>query len=117
MADAVSAKQQVRQMRYLILRSLYYGQNLPSRLLYGMDKSSVSAEISAMTQLKLIRRVEAGLKMTELGREHLFRLSGNRKPPMIDMDRNALLPRKRRSKFIVGSSLAADIYREVRNGE
>jgi len=117
MADTVSAKNQVRQLRFLILRSLYYSQNLPSRLLYGLDKSSVSAEISAMTQLKLIKRVENGLKMTELGREYLFRLSGNRKPPMIDLDPSALLPRKKRSKFIVGSSLAADIYREVRNGE
>lgn len=117
MDDSISEKKLANNWRFLILRSLYYKQNLPSKLVYGLGWPRASAEISAMIQLKLIKRIEVGLEMTELGREYLFSFTGNRKPPMIDIDHDALLPRKKRAKFIVGSSLAADIYREVRNGE
>lgn len=117
MARTISAKAQVKQLRFLILRSIFYRQNLPSKLLYGFGSSNVAAEISAMVELKLIRRDNSGLKLTELGNSYLFRISGNRKPPMIDMDPNALQAKEKQKKFIVGSSLAADISRKVRNGE
>lgn len=118
MARTISTKAQVRRVRFLILRSLYYRQGLPAQLLHGLSKTTLSAEISALTELKLIRKERSGtIQLTELGREYLFKMSGNRKPPMIDIQEDALLPKHRRKQFTVRSSLAAEIFREVRNGE
>lgn len=118
MAGAVSQKNKVKKTRFLILRSLYYSQSLPSNLLYQSDKINLSSEIAAVVELKLVRRDPSGtLMLTDLGREYLFKISGNRKPAMIDLDSDMLLPKEKREQFIVRNSLAADIFRKVRGGE
>lgn len=119
MARTISAKAQVTRVRFLILRSLYYNQGLPKKLLLqDLSKPTVAAEITAMLELKLIRKGPTGaLQITDLGRENLLKMAGNRKPPMIDIDPSMLLAKERRKQFTVRSSLAAEIFREVRHGE
>ena len=117
MARAVSPKNEVKRLRFLILRSLFYNQDLPSQLVYGRQSRFVSSEMNALTELKLIKKTGDGLRLTDLGREYLYRLTSGRKPPMIDLEPDSVLPRKKRKEYIVRSSLAAGIFREVRNGE
>lgn len=69
-----------------------------------------------MVELRMITRKKDGLGLSELGRDYLFRLCNGKKPQMIDIDSSAILPKKKK-EFIVRSSLAAEIFREVRNGD
>lgn len=117
MARTISAQGEVNRLRFLILRSLFYKQGLPSDLVYGPKSAGVSSEMNAITELQLARRTREGLEITSLGQEYLYKLSGNKKPPLIDAASSVVLPRKKRKEFIVRSSLAAEIFREVRNGE
>jgi hypothetical protein len=117
MASAISAKAITKKIQFQILRSIYYNQALPKEVLHRHSADRLSAEISALSHLKLIRRDAGKFTLTELGRGHLFRISGNRKPPMVDLDESLLIKKNEPISFLVRSSLAAEIYSEVSNGE
>jgi len=100
-----------------ILRSFYYRQALPSALLGG-DGSAIARKIEVLNLAGLIVKMPEGPRLTGAGVRALKKAYGSKRPPLIDFKHDARLPSKDRKKeFIVGSSLASAIAREVSGGE
>ena len=76
----------------------------------------ITDEISALSSIGYIRRDGNQFVLTQIGNDYLYKLSGGKKPKMIDLDETALMHDKKRRKFVVRSSLAEEFLREVRNG-
>jgi hypothetical protein len=65
-----------------------------------------------------LKRHSGRLELTDAGVLALRRLYGGRKPPMIDTLQRAKLDQSEKKKqFVVGSSLASKLAREVSFGE
>ena len=118
MARTISAPKEVVRQDRLLLRAIYYRQKLPAALL-DEGSRAVAQRLEAFRMAGLVVEREGRLVLTDLGETILRRLYGERKPPMIDPKPDAFLSRKELSKkeFIVGSSLAAELAREVSGGE
>lgn len=115
MARSVSTK--LSREDRLILRSVYYKQGLPKALLEDA-KSAVAQRMKVLELAGLIGRTPQGLRLTDSGVLALRQAYGTKHPPLIDFKRDARLPRSEQKKeFIVGSSLASALAREVSAGE
>ena len=116
MASPIPSPKKLRQIRLDILRSVYYKQDLPRRV-FLTDADWVQAEQTNLLKRKLIETDESkAFVLTELGLSVLKELAGGRIPSMIQIDREIFLDKKRNKKFIVGRSLAKEIFREVSIG-
>ncbi len=71
------------------------------------------AEQTALLQSKFITQKEGKFVLTETGLAALKKLAGGRIPPMIRMDRSIFHSKRKGRKFIVGRSLAKELFREV----
>lgn len=112
MAGPVPTPKKLKQVRLDILRSIYYKQQLPkSVLLIGVQW--VLAEQTSLLQRKLMVVEDGKYVLTELGLLALKEMAGGRVPPMIRMRREMFSDKKHTEKFIVGRSLAKEIFREI----
>ena len=116
MARTLPTPIKMKRLRRAILRSIYYRQNLPHRIVV-LSSRIISAELSALRLSGFVRRGPERLELTEAGRNLLVELSGGRLPEMIDLQSTDLLPIVNEREFIVGGSLAETIFREVSLGE
>jgi hypothetical protein len=100
-----------------LLRAIYYHQGLPKELLaFGTDL--LSARLAVLEMGGYLKKTNEQFELTDAGALALKRMYGGRKPPMIDMRLEALLdPKEKKSYFLVGSSLARKLAREVSGGE
>ena len=98
------------------MRSIYYRQRLPSRMLL-QGSTLLAQRLKIMEMAGLIRRIRNELQLTDAGVMALRSMYGGRKPRMIDIKDGAMFaPRDRKKEFIVESSLAREIAREVSIG-
>lgn len=98
-----------------ILRSIYYGQNLPSSV-FSVGATWVRAEHTTLLQGKFITERDGKFELTDMGSAALRKLAGGRIPPMIRMERSIFHGKRKDRKFIVGRSLAKELFREVSAG-
>jgi hypothetical protein len=100
-----------------ILRSIYYKQGIPRALLEDAN-AAIAQRMKVLEIAGLIGRTPQGLRLTDSGVKALRKAYGTKRPPLIDFKHDARLPRSEQKKeFIVGSSLASDLAREVSAGE
>lgn len=100
-----------------ILRAIYYKQNLPEKVL-AEGSFAVKRRMEILELSGLITKAPEGPRLTASGVRALKKAYGTSRPPLVDFKEDARLPRKEQKKeFIVGSSLASAIAREVSGGE
>ncbi|MEQ6205001.1 DUF3037 domain-containing protein [Sulfitobacter sp. HNIBRBA2951] len=100
-----------------ILRALYYQQSLPNALRV-QGRLAIEKRMDLLELAGLLEKTPERPRLTSEGVRALKKAYGASKPPLIDFKQDARLPGKSESKeFIVGSSLASSLAREVRNGE
>lgn len=100
-----------------LLRAIYYRQRLPKVLLY-LGTDLLSARLAVLEMGGYLKKTNARFELTDAGTLALKRMYGGRKPQMIDVRLEALLdPKQKKSYFLVGSSLARRLAREVSRGE
>lgn len=112
MARTVPSPQKLRQIRNSILRSVYFRQKLPVDT-FRNGVGWVSAEMTVLVNQGLLVDIEGTFELTELGRASLFKMNRGRPPKMISMKREIFDRSKAGQNFIVGRSLADEIFREV----
>lgn len=106
-----------KQADRLILRALYYKQNLPQS---ALENGSIQfpQRLAIMEISGLVKRNGPSIEITDAGIRTLIKLYGGKKPPLVDFKHDAMLDVKgRRREFIVGSSLAGSIARAIRVSE
>lgn len=100
-----------------LLRAIYYRQQLPQDLL-NLGTRVLSSRLQALEMAGYLKKTSGQLELTDTGQLALQRMYGGKKPPMIDTWHEAQLdPKSRKSQFVVGSSLASKLAREVSGGE
>ncbi|RYH00810.1 DUF3037 domain-containing protein [Salipiger sp. IMCC34102] len=100
-----------------ILRALYYKQSLPNALL-AQGHLSIERRMNLLELAGLLEKTPERPRLTSEGVRALRKAYGANKPPLIDFKQDARLPGKGDIKeFIVGSSLASSLAREVSTGE
>ena len=100
-----------------LLRAIFYNQQLPQDLL-ALGTTVLSSRLQVLEMAGYLKRTSEQVVLTDAGRLALVRMYGGRKPPMIDTWHEAQLdPKTRKSQFVVGSSLASKLAREVSGGE
>lgn len=100
-----------------LLRAIYFRQQLPQDLL-ALGTGHLSNRLQVLELAGYIKKTSGQLILTDAGQLALQRIYGGRKPPMIDTWAQAYLDSKtKKMKFIVGSSLASKLAREVSSGE
>jgi hypothetical protein len=114
MASSISKTKTLNEQDRAILRSIYFRQKLPLELL-KFNSALLAQRIKLMEMSGLIGRDGDNYRLTDVGVIALRKFYGGKKPPMIDFKRGARLDHKaRKRQFVVGSSLASEIAREVR---
>lgn len=99
-----------------LLRAIYYRQQLPFTVL-ALGTSHLSNRLQVLEMGGYLRKELGQLNLTDAGKSALRIMFEGRKPPMIDTLRQAKLdPKAKKSQFVVGSSLARKIAREVSGG-
>jgi hypothetical protein len=100
-----------------LFRAIYYHQQLPHDLL-ALGTSVLSSRLQVLEMAGYLKKTSGQLELTDAGKLALRRMYGGQKPPMIDNWHEAHLdPKSRKSQFVVGSSLASKLAREVSSGE
>ena len=100
-----------------LLRAIYYHQQLPHDLM-ALGTSVLSSRLQILEMAGYLKKTSGQLELTDTGQLALKRMYGGKKPPMIDTWHEAQLdPKSRKSQFVVGSSLASKLAREVSSGE
>ena len=100
-----------------ILRALYYKQSFPNALL-AQGRLSIERRMNLLELAGLLEKTPERPRLTSEGVQALRKAYGANKPPLIDFKQDARLPGKGDTKeFIVGSSLASSLAREVSSGE
>lgn len=117
MARTVSKAKTITTEDRAILRSIYYRQSLPNKV-FASGTSLLAQRLKILEMSGMIRRSGNQLELTDEGVILLWRAYGARKPPLVDFKRDARLDRgEQMEEFVVGSSLASEIAREVRSGK
>lgn len=100
-----------------LLRAIFYRQQLSHDLL-ALGTNVLSSRLQVLEMAGYLKKASGQLELTDTGQLALHRMYGGRKPPMIDTLHEAQLdPKRRKSQFVVGSSLASKLAREVSGGE
>jgi hypothetical protein len=100
-----------------ILRALYYRQSLPNALRVE-GRLEIRRRMDLLELAGLVEKSPERPRLTSEGVRALKKAYGASKPPLIDFKQGARLPDKGHIKeFIVGSSLASSLAREVSGGE
>lgn len=117
MARAVSKTKTIIHQDRVLLRAIYYHQNLPQELIVG-NTPILAKRLTILEMGGLIRRKEGKFELTDEGILTMKRMYGGKRPPLIDFKYDAMLEgKKRKREFIVGSSLASELARRVSFGE
>lgn len=100
-----------------LFRAIYYHQQLPHDLL-ALGTRVLGSRLQVLEMAGYLKNISGRLELTDSGQLALQRMYGGQKPPMIDTLHEAQLdPKNKRSQFVVGSSLASKLAREVSSGE
>jgi len=111
-ASSIPSPEKLRQIKSSILRSVYFRQRLPKDSL-EVGVSWIDAELTVLVKQGLIVDKDGAFELTHLGRTSLFKMNRGRRPRMIAMKRDMFNQAKTERDFIVGRSLADEIFREV----
>lgn len=99
-----------------ILRLVYYQQPIP-KFLMGERSPSAPRRLEVLELAGLVSNTSRGPRLTDSGVHALKQAYGAKRPPFIDFKHDARLTQKEQKRqFIVGSSLASALAREVRGG-